>query len=74
MKKLLVITATAFMLTACGAPSVDKLVADQELLAEVGLKCEKLMAQGKNTDTKECNNAQEAAKKIAENLMKDMGL
>lgn len=74
MKKLFAITATALMLTACGAPSVDKLVENPELLAEVGGKCEKLMAQGKNTDTKECNNAREAAKKLAENLMKDMGL
>jgi len=73
MKKLLVITATAFMLTACGAPSVDKLVENPELLMEISVKCQMMMAQGKETDTEECNNAREASAKMAENMMKGMG-
>ncbi len=74
MKKLLVIAATAFMLTACGAPSVDKLVENPELLAKIAGECQMLVAQGKSSDTKECNNAQEAAEKMAKNLMNQMGI
>lgn len=73
MKKLLVIAATALMLTACGAPSVDKLVENPELLMEISVKCQMMMAQGKETDTEECNNAREASEKMAENMMKGMG-
>lgn len=67
---MLFVAPFALLLTACGAPSVNDLVEDPELLAETAQKCSKLMAQGKNADTEECKNAQLAQKKIIENMTK----
>lgn len=72
MKKLLLAVPFTLMLTACGAPSVDDLVEDHELLVEITQKCAKLLMEGEDTDTDECNNAQSAQKKIIENMTKGL--
>ena len=72
-KKLFVVFATVFLLTACGTPSVEKLVKNPELLAKVVSECTMKMSQGKSVDTKECNNAAEATEQISSNMMKGMG-
>ncbi|WP_299267172.1 EexN family lipoprotein [uncultured Psychrosphaera sp.] len=72
MKKLLLIAPFALLLTACGTPSVEDLVEDQELLTEVSLECTKLMMEGKDTNTEECKNAALAQKKVVENMTKGL--
>lgn len=69
MKKAILAMSMAILLTACGAPSVDELIENPEKLAEVTADCNMLMAQGKDTDTDECNNAAEATKQMMNNMM-----
>ena len=71
-KKILFLTPFIFLLGACGTPSVDDLIEDQELLAEITVECTTMMMQGKDTNTEECKNAQLATKKMTENMMKAM--
>lgn len=70
MKKMLFIAPFALLLTACGTPTVEDLIEDQELLAEIIQECSTLMMQGKDTNTDECKNAQLAQKKMVENMTK----
>jgi hypothetical protein len=46
----------ALLLTAYGAPSVEDLMKDQELLREITRECGLLMTQDKDYDTEECKN------------------
>ncbi len=69
MKKAFLAMPIAILLTACGAPSVEDLIENPEKLAEVSADCNMLMAQGKDTDTEECNNAIEATKQMMGNMM-----
>jgi uncharacterized protein YcfL len=70
MKKVLFVVPFALLLTACGTPSVEDLIEDQELFAEITQECSTLMMQGKDTNTEECKNAQLAQKKMVENMTK----
>ncbi len=63
MKKILVL-GSVLWLSACSAPSVDDLVEDTKLLAKIVERCDKLMEEGKSTDTAECRNAIAASKKL----------
>lgn len=72
MKKLSLAIPFAFLLTACGSPSVEDYMEDPELLAEVLQECTMNMAKGEDTDTEECKNAAEAQAKMAGNLLKGM--
>ena len=72
MKKLLAAIPVTVLLTACGAPSVEDLIEDPELLGKIIQECTMKMAQGKDSDSEECKNAAEAQKKMAGNMMKGM--
>ena len=76
MKKLLVISILISFLAACGAPSVEDLVADQKKLGDSNMKCTKMMLEGDDIDTEECNNVRKAQailmKKGKEDMMKQM--
>lgn len=72
MKKSLLILPLALILTACGAPSVEDLIEDQELLSEITVKCNTLLAQGKDTKTEECINAKKAMMQMSKNIMKGL--
>ena len=72
MKKTVFIIPLVTMLTACGAPSVEDLMEDPELLGEITLECNTLMAQGKDTKTEECINARKAMTQMSKNMMKGM--
>lgn len=64
MKKLLVFVVAVLGLTACSAPSVDDLMEDPKLLAKVIDRCEKLLDEGKEIDSEECQNAISASKRL----------
>ncbi len=68
MKKILLISLLTTV-TACGAPSVDDLIEDQELLTETMVECNTLMAQGKDTKTEECINAKKAVAQMSKNIL-----
>ena len=70
MKKILIAVPVVFLLTACGAPSVEDLVKNPDKLSEISEKCMNLMKQGESTDTEECKNAKEAQVEVAKNMMK----
>ncbi|MBD2857512.1 EexN family lipoprotein [Spongiibacter sp. KMU-158] len=78
MKKLLLTLPFAALLTACGPASVEDLMEDPEKLGKILEDCSMKMAQGKDTNTEECQNAYEAQKRMAgnmmEGMMKQMGL
>lgn len=69
MKKLLLAIPFTVLLTACGPASVEDLMEDPELLSKVIQECTMKMAQGKDSDSEECQNAAEAQKKMTGNLM-----
>ncbi|MBM6549893.1 EexN family lipoprotein [Marinomonas ostreistagni] len=70
MKKLLLAVPFTMLLTACGPASVEDLMEDPEQLVEVLEECGMKMAQGKDTDTEECNNAREAQNRMAVNVLR----
>ena len=70
MRKLVFIIPLVTLISACGAPSVDDLIEDPELLTEITLECNTLMAQGKDTQTETCINATKAMTQMAKNMMK----
>lgn len=72
MKKILLLSSSIFLLTACGTPTVEDLIEDPQLLAEVTMECQTLMAQGKDTNIEKCQNAQKAALKMSKNMMKGL--
>jgi len=69
-KKILLIAASALMLSACGTPTVEELVDDPQLLSEVLEECRTLMMQGKAGDYEKCTNAQTATVKMTQNMVK----
>ncbi len=69
MKKRFALTSLILTLTACGTPSVEDLIDDPELLAEVVQECTMKMAQGKSIETEACQNAGAAQKQMAENMI-----
>ncbi|GAA4094911.1 EexN family lipoprotein [Zhongshania borealis] len=77
MKKVLLALPIALALTACGSPSVEDFIENPEKLQAALEKCNMLVAQGKDADTEECNNAQTATQKMMNNVinntMKQMG-
>lgn len=72
MKRFVLNIPVILILTACGEPSVDDLIEDPELLAEVAQECQLMQMQGKDVDTEECNNAKEAVSKMTKNMMDGM--
>lgn len=72
MNKSLSVAPLLFLLTACGAPSVEDLIEDPEKLEKISQQCMVLMIQGKDTNTEECNNANEAKAQMVKNLMKGL--
>lgn len=70
MRRAITLAAFAFLLAACGPPSVEEFIEDPELLAEAVAECQIEVAQGKPRSER-CRNAQEAASQMAGNLMKD---
>lgn len=62
--KRIALLSLALFLTACSSPSVDDLVNDPKLLSKIMDKCDQRLANGKNTDTTECQNAIAATKQI----------
>ncbi len=58
------------LLGACGKPSINDFMADEELLSKTYDKCFFLMLQGQE-ETKECENVRKAAKKILDKVMKN---
>lgn len=68
MKKILLLSILT-TLTACGAPSVDDLIEDQELLSEILMECNTLLAQGKDTKTAKCINANKAVSQMSKNIL-----
>ena len=72
MKNLPLILPIALSLTACGTPSVEELIQDQQLLGEINQECIILMSQGKDANTIACKNANAAMKILASNLVNGM--
>jgi len=72
MKKIFVLIALTMLLSACGPASVEDMIDDPELLGSVLQECTVKMSQGKDVDTVECQNAAEAQRIMAENLMNGM--
>lgn len=72
MKKSIFVVPLVIMLTACGAPSVEDLIENPEKLDQINQQCMTLMAQGKDTNTEECNNAKEAQVQMVKNVMKGL--
>ncbi|WP_049722221.1 EexN family lipoprotein [Gilvimarinus polysaccharolyticus] len=72
MKKIVMLVLLSGLLTACGTPSVEDLIDDPELLAEVLQECSTKMVQGKGVDTDECKNAVEAQKQMLNNMIKGL--
>ena len=70
MRRAISIAAFAFMLAACGPPSVEEFIEDPEMLAEVAEECQIEIAQGKPR-SELCRNAQEAAETMMNNVMKE---
>jgi hypothetical protein len=70
MRKMLFTLPLVLLLTACGTPSVEDLIEDPELFAEITQECTTMMMQGKDTNTEKCKNAQLAQKKMVENMTK----
>lgn len=74
MKKLLIFPALIIFLVGCGGPpSVEDLINDPAKLGEVVADCQMRVMQGKNADTVECKNADEAVQKMSKNLMNSFG-
>lgn len=72
MKKIIFIAPLVVLITACGAPSVETLVENPKKLGEIIKKCRVLIKQGENANTDECNNANKAAEKMLQNMVKEM--
>lgn len=72
MKKSIFAASLAFLLTACGAPSVEDLIENPEKLEQINQQCMTLLAQGKDTNTEECNNAREAQAQMLKNVVKGL--
>lgn len=73
IKKVILTTSLIGLLTACGAPSVEDLIEDPELLIKISQECQMLTMQGKDANTEECNNAKEAGVQMSKNMMKGFG-
>lgn len=71
-EKIILPSALALFLSACGDPTVEDLLEDPAKLSEISQKCQMLMAQDKDTNTEECKNAKKAGEQMAKNLMKGM--
>jgi len=65
MKQLLLALPFMFLITACGAPSVEDFMDDPELLGKTFQECMVEAAKGKEDESEKCKNATEAQKKIA---------
>jgi hypothetical protein len=65
MKKLFLVLPFVCLITACGDPSVEDLLEDQELLGKTMQECIAKAAQGEKDTSEKCNNANEAYKKLA---------
>jgi len=72
MKKLIYVFPMVALLSACGAPSVENLIENPDKLVKISQECMMMMTQGKDTDTKKCNNAAEAQQRMAENLQRGL--
>ena len=72
MKRVLLSASMILTLTGCGPASVEDLMEDPEKLAEIAQACAMKMSQGKDTNTEECNNAIEAQKQMAGNMMQGL--
>lgn len=70
MKKILLAVPFALLLTGCGPTSVEDFMEDPELLAKVLQECTLKMAQGKDANTEECQNAATAQTQMVQNMMK----
>ena len=80
MKKTLVPLSCLLLLACGGAPTVDQLAKDPELLAKVTLQCAELGLKGEDTNIAKCNNAQKAMKQkmdetteLLERIGKELG-
>ncbi|WP_448564125.1 EexN family lipoprotein [Thalassotalea ganghwensis] len=69
LRKTIIFTPV-FLLTACGTPTVEELVKDPNLLAEVIEECQEEMMQDELSE--KCKNAQKAMGKVGVNLLKNM--
>lgn len=69
MKTTVFIASLAFLLTACGTPSVEDLIENPEKLYEITAECLTMQMQGKDTNTEECINAKEATQIMTKNMM-----
>ena len=72
MIKLAALSAAIMSLTACGTPSVEAFIDDPEMLAETLQECQMDRMQGKDTDEEKCQNAQQAAMTMGNNLFKSL--
>ena len=77
MRKLLLIIPFAFVITACGAPTVEELVADPELLKATIAECLEL-SPSDVVDSEACANVQAANMQLingmAQDSLKKLGL
>ena len=73
MKKVLLVIPFTILLTACGVASVDELIEDPQLFAEVTQECGVLSMQGKDINIEKCQNAVKAQKKMVGNVLKNSG-
>lgn len=70
MKKLLIAAPFAMLLVGCGPASVEDLIKNPEKLAEVVQECGLKKAQGGDTNTEECKNAEKATYKMMNNMLR----
>jgi len=63
MKNLCRLPLMIVLLTACGTPSVEDLVADPDLLADMASECASMAFKGESIDTEACHNVAEAQMK-----------
>ncbi len=69
MNRIILSLLMAVLLGACGAPSVQDLMDDPELLGETTMECGMEKAQGKALSER-CRNAQKANERMIRNLMR----
>ena len=68
MKNLLLVVPAMFLLTACGAPSVEELAGDPKLLQETAAECS-TMKHSEVAEDEACLNVQKAILKVSKQQM-----
>ena len=71
MKKVFLALPVAMMLTACGTPSVEDILENNDLAKELTLECQQ-MTRNEIADSQKCTNLVLAMKKVQKKQIKKM--